>query len=80
MVEHVYLHDPDLPNEAPPLARPDSIVHEGEVIISIDGDDLLGVADERALLRGKAGRQVLLRVKSTAGQIREVIATPVAAN
>ena len=80
VVEHIYLHDPDLPNEAPPLARPDSIVHEGEVIVSIDGDDLLGVPDERALLRGKAGRQVLLRVKSTSGQIREVIATPVSAN
>ena len=22
VVEHIYLHDPDLPNEAPPLARP----------------------------------------------------------
>jgi tricorn protease len=79
VVEHIYLHDPDLPNESPPLARPDSIVHEGEVIVSIDGDDLLGVPDERALLRGKAGRQVLLRVKSTAGQIREVITTPIPA-
>ena len=79
VVEHIYLHDPDLPNEAPPLARPDSIVHEGEVILSIDGESLLGVSDERALLRGKAGRQVLLRVKSTSGQIREVIATPVSA-
>ena len=50
---------------------------EGEVIVSIDGEDLLGVSDERALLRGKAGRQVLLRVKSASGQIRDVIATPV---
>jgi len=91
VVEHIYAHDPDLPNEAPPLARPDSMVHAGEVIVSIDGEDLLGVSDERALLRGKAGRQVLLRVKpssgpssgstsgSTSGQIREVIATPVSA-
>ena len=77
VVGHIYLHDPDLPNDAPPLARPDSMVHEGEVILSIDGEDLLGVSDERALLRGKAGRQVLLRVKSTSGQIREVIATPI---
>jgi tricorn protease len=77
VVQHIYLHDPDLPNEAPPLARPDSIVHEGEVILSIDGESLLGVPDERALLRGKAGRQVLLRVKSSPGQIREVIATPI---
>jgi tricorn protease len=79
-VEHIYLHDPDLPNEAPPLARPDSIVREGEVILSIDGEDLLSVPDERALLRGKAGRQVLLRVKSAAGQTRDVIATPVSAS
>jgi tricorn protease len=79
VVEHIYVHDPDLPNEAPPLARPDSMVHEGEVIVSIDGDDLLGVPDERALLRGKAGRQVLLRVKSTSGQTRDVITTPISA-
>jgi tricorn protease len=79
VVEHIYVHDPDLPNEAPPLARPDSIVHEGEVILSIDGEGLLGVPDERALLRGKAGRQVLLRVKSTSGQIREVIVMPISA-
>jgi tricorn protease len=79
VVEHVYLHDPDLPNEAPPLARPDSIVREGEVILSIDGEDLLSVSDERALLRGKAGRQALLRVKSASGQTREVVATAISA-
>ena len=77
VVDHIYLHDPDLPNEAPPLARPDSIVREGEVILSIDGEDLLDVPDERALLRGKAGRQVLLRVKSASGQTRDVVATAV---
>jgi tricorn protease len=77
VVQHIYLHDPDLPNDAPPLARPDSIVHEGEVILSIDGEDSLGVPDERALLRGKAGRKVLLRVKSAAGPTRDVLVTPV---
>ena len=77
VVQHIYLHDPDLPNEAPPLARPGSIVHEGEVILSIDGQSLLGVPDERALLRGKAGQKVLLRVKSASGEIREVLATAV---
>jgi hypothetical protein len=30
VVEHIYLHDPDLPNQTPPLARPDSMVREGE--------------------------------------------------
>ena len=77
VVQHIYLHDPDLPNEAPPLARPDSMVREGEVILSIDGEDSLSVPDERALLRGKAGRKVLLRVKSAAGQTRDVMVTPI---
>ncbi len=76
VLQHIYLHDPDLPNQAPPLARPDSMVREGEVILSIDGQDSLSAPDERQLLRGKAGRQVLLRVKSTAGQTRDVIVTP----
>ncbi|HEV8076376.1 MAG TPA: S41 family peptidase [Candidatus Acidoferrum sp.] len=77
VVDHIYLHDPDLPDQAPPFARPDSLVHEGEVILSIDGADVLGVSDERVVLRGKAGRKVLLQVKSTTGQVREVLVTPI---
>ena len=79
VVEHVYTSDPDLPNLAPPLARPDSEVKEGEVVLSIDGDSLLAAADERAFLRGKAGHQVLLRVKSVKGPERDVIVTPITA-
>ncbi len=48
------------------------MIREGEVITSIDGDDVLGVPDERALLRGKAGRKVMLRVKDASGQTRDV--------
>jgi tricorn protease len=77
VVEHVYLHDPDLPDQAPPLARPDSMVRNGEVIVSIDGLSLLTVPDERALLRGKAETQVMLRVKSAAGETRDVLVTPI---
>ena len=77
VVEHVYLHDPDLPDMAPPLARPESLVREGEVIVSIDGQDVLGVTDERVLLRGKAGMQVLLKVKSSSGTMRDVLVTPI---
>jgi tricorn protease len=77
VVQHIYQYDPDLPNEAPPLARPDSLVHEGEVILTIDGEDCLKAQDERELLRGKVGRKVLLQVKSADGKTREVLATPV---
>jgi tricorn protease len=79
VVQHIYRHDPDLPDQAPPFARPDSLVKEGEVILSIDGLDTLSAPDERELLRDKAGRQVLLQVKSTDGKAREVLVTPVTA-
>jgi tricorn protease len=78
-VEHVYLHDPDLPGDAAPLARPDARVREGEVIVGIDGEPALNAPDERAPLRGKAGTQVLLRVKSPAGELRDVLVTPMRA-
>jgi tricorn protease len=54
-------------------------VKNGEVVISIDGEDTLSVPDEHALLRGKAGRKVLLRVKSASGEMREVLVTPISA-
>jgi tricorn protease len=79
VVEHVYVHDPDLPNNASPLDRPESRVKNGEVILSINGESALSVADERALLRGKAGTQVLLQVRSGAGETRDVLATPIKA-
>ncbi len=80
VVEHVYLHDPDLPDQAPPLARPESFVREGETIVSIDGVDLLSVQDERQLLRAKAGAQVMLQVKSKSGDLRSVLVRPVNAS
>ena len=80
VVEHIYQYDPDMPNTAPPLARPESLVKEGEVITSIDGVDVLSVPDERSLLRGKAGTQVLLHVKPASGEGRDVLVTPVSSH
>jgi tricorn protease len=77
VVQHIYAHDPDLPDQAPPLARPDSLVKEGEVIVSIDGQSLLSVADERELLRGKTGQQVMLHVKPATGEARDVLVKPI---
>jgi tricorn protease len=77
VVEHIYEHDPDLPNQVPPLARPESLVKEGEVITSIDGVDALSVPDERVLLRGKVGIQVLLRIRPVSGDVRDVLVKPI---
>jgi len=84
VVVHIYAHDPDLPDQAPPFARPDSMVKEGEIITSIDGVDALSVSDEGALLRNKAGTQVLLHVKSEKGDAaaaggRDVLVKPISA-
>ena len=80
VVDHIYAHDPDLPGQAPPLDRPDSRVREGEVITSIDGIDTLSVPDEGALLRSKAGTQVLLHVKDAKGSGRDVLVSPISAS
>jgi tricorn protease len=50
---------------------------EGEVILSIDGQSVLSVTDERALLQGKAGQQVLLHVKPVFGDPRDVLVKPI---
>jgi tricorn protease len=77
-VEHVLRTDPDEPENLPPLARPGVGVGEGDVLQSINGTAALSVPDVGALLRGQAGRQVLVRVKPKgAAPARDVVVTPV---
>ncbi len=75
-VERVYRHDPDEPERAAPLARPGVDVKADDVIVSVDGSPALAAADLGALLGGKAGRQVLLGVKPTKGELRKVVVKP----
>ncbi|MBP1612480.1 MAG: hypothetical protein H6Q01_1143 [Acidobacteria bacterium] len=77
VVESVYRSDPDRPELASPLARPGVDVKPGDVILAIDGVATLSAPDPGALLRAKAGRQVLLSVQPAAGGApREVIVQP----
>jgi tricorn protease len=76
-VRHVCRSDPDEPEEASPLAHPNVRVREGDVIEMINGTSTLDAADPALLLRNKAGRQVLLRVKpARGGAARDVIVKP----
>ncbi|HNX51269.1 MAG TPA: S41 family peptidase [Thermoanaerobaculaceae bacterium] len=75
-VGHVYASDPDYPDERAPLARPGVEVREGDTILAVNGEPTLKVPDPGVLLRGQAGRQVLLRVKPAAGTPRDVVVTP----
>ena len=78
-VEHIYRSDPELPSEASPLVA--ARVQVGDVITQLNGRPLAGVADLAELLRGQAGRQVLLAVKpARAGAAeRRVVVQPVPA-
>lgn len=77
-VEHVFLSDPDVPERLSPLARPGVNVVAGDVIESIDGVPTLSTSDCAVLLRHKADKQVLLRVKpASGGDGRDVIVVPI---
>jgi tricorn protease len=66
-VEHIYMSDPDYPEALGPLQKPGVGIHEGDVILAVNGKPTLSVPDADALLRNQAGLQVLLSVQP-AGQ------------
>jgi len=77
-VRHIYASDPDRPDRRPPLARPGVDVGEGDVLVAINGRDVLSVADPGELLRNQAGKQVLLRVRPKGKtETRDVVVRPV---
>ena len=78
-VTHIYQNDPDVPSKRSPLAAPGVELKEGDVIVAINGRDVLTSAHPHALLRSKAGKQVLVKVKREGQAEREVIVKPMSA-
>jgi tricorn protease len=77
VVKHIYRFDPDRPDKAPALARPGVEVGEGDVIVAVNGRDTLSVADLGELLRTRAGKQVLLRIRPKGRtETRDVVVKP----
>lgn len=77
-IEHIYRSDPDRPEIRSPLAYPGLDVAEGDVISMINGIVLADGITPAALLRGQAGKQVLLRVRTpVSGSERDVVVTPI---
>jgi tricorn protease len=76
-VQRVFRTDPDEPAKLSPLAKPDVDVRDGDVVLAVNGVPTL-TSDPGALLRGQAGRQVLLRVQRPGAAARDVVAQPVA--
>ncbi len=79
-VDAIPAGDPDEPQLRSPLAAPTANVGVGDVILAIDGAPTLGAPHPSALLRAKAGRQVLLSVlPKGAKEPRDVIVKPLTA-
>jgi tricorn protease len=76
-VQHVFRTDPDEPSKLGPLARPEAGVRDGDVLLDVNGTPALSVSDPGALLRGQAGKQVLVRLKHEGGDARDLIVQPV---
>ena len=78
-IGHIYLTDPDYPNELSPLARAYSKVREGDVITKINGIPVLEADHPAALLRRLNQKQVRLTLINSAGKSYEEIVKPVSA-
>ena len=77
-VQHIYHSDPDRPDMLSPLARQGVEMNDGDTILSLNGRDLDETTSPGELLRGQAGRQVLLRVRPKGHTAtRDVIARPI---
>ncbi|WP_431263851.1 S41 family peptidase [Roseateles chitinivorans] len=76
-IARIYAGDPELPSEAAPLAAPGLNLPVGTVITQINGRDATQVPDPSELMRGQAGKQVLLQVREPSGKERPVVVTPV---
>jgi C-terminal processing protease CtpA/Prc/Tol biopolymer transport system component len=75
-IEHVYKSEPDYVNRLSPLAKPGLGVKEQDVILAIDGVPTLSAPLPAVLLRNKAGKQALLRIRS-GDKTSEVIVNPI---
>ena len=75
-VKHVWKTDPDFPSQLTPFARPEVDIHEGDVLLKINGHSTLDAVHPDQMLRNQTGKQVLVDVKS-GNKTRQVIVKPV---
>jgi tricorn protease len=75
-IDTIYAHDPELPAEAPPLAAPAMALAVGDVITAVNGRPTADAPHLLELLRGQAGRQVLLDVRQGERRVQRIV-TPV---
>lgn len=76
-IDAIYGFEAELPAEAPPLAAPGVGLKVGDVITAVNGRATATAPHLLELLRGQAGRQVLLEVKQGERMVQRIV-TPVA--
>ena len=76
-IDAIYAHETELPAEAPPLAAPGLGLKLGDVITAVNGRPTATAPHLLELLRGQAGRQVLLDVMQGERKVQRIV-TPVA--
>lgn len=77
-IEKIYASDPELPAEASPLAATGLDLKAGDVITAVNGRRAAAAPHLAELLRGQAGKQVLLELRSAEGKPLQKIVVPVA--
>lgn len=77
-IDHIYRSDPELPNDLSPLAAAGLNIQVGDVITAINGRKTTEAADLAELLRGHAGKQVLLQLIKADGKDLQQVVSPVA--
>jgi tricorn protease len=76
-ISKIYRADPELLNDLPPLARFEVGAKDGDVLVAIDGRPVKEIADVFSLLRDRAGKQVLVELRTGGAVVRKSIVTPV---
>jgi len=64
LIQHIYKSDPDYLDVISPLTKSDAGITDGDIIVSVDGMNVLDVPALNSLLRNKVGQDVLLHLKS----------------
>lgn len=76
-IDYLYQHDPDYPDRAGPLTRPEVALQVGDIIQAINGVSLSTDSHPSALLKNQADQQVLLQIKpNNTEESRSVIVKP----
>jgi tricorn protease len=73
VVSHIYLHDPELPDKASPLARPNVNAMNGDIVKAINNEAIATVADLVKQLTFQSGKQVLLTLERNGEKINTVV-------